>query len=112
MSKNGFIEYIKDVLEPFGPINVRLMFGGCGIYKDSLMIGLIAENELYFKADVKAAEYFRSYGSEPFVYQGKNKPVAMSYWKVLPEIIDDPEALAQWVELACDAAISAKKKKG
>jgi TfoX/Sxy family transcriptional regulator of competence genes len=31
---NEFIEYIKDILAPFGQITTRAMFGSYGIYKD------------------------------------------------------------------------------
>lgn len=55
---NEFIEYIKDILAPFGQITTRVMFGGYGIYKDRVIIGIIAESELYFKADSFTAKYF------------------------------------------------------
>ena len=111
MKKAEFAEYIKDMLEPFGPITIRAMFGGYGVYKNGLMIALIAENELYLKADTKTAEYFKAAGSEPFIYHGKkDKPVTMSYYKVLPDVMNDSDQLEKWLNLACDAAINAKKK--
>lgn len=105
----GFIEYIKDLLEPFGPITTRAMFGGYGIYKAGVIVGIVAENELYLKADAKVAEYFKSLGSEPFTYMANGKRVAMSYWKVLPEIIDQEELLGDWVDRSYKVAISKSK---
>jgi DNA transformation protein len=110
MTKNGFVEYVKDLLEPFAPVRVRAMFGGYGVYKDQYVIALIADNELYFKATPEVAEYFKSYGSEPFTYQGKTKPVAMSYWRVLPEIMDDQDELNKWFDLSVQSAVKSKKK--
>ncbi|MFV9872836.1 MAG: TfoX/Sxy family protein [Rickettsia slovaca] len=75
------------MLEPYGSVVVRVMFGGYGIYKGGVMIGIIKSNELYFKSDLSTYEYFQSFGSESFVYQSKGKLVTLSYWKVLPEII-------------------------
>ena len=57
------------------------------------MIGIIKSNELYFKLDLSAYEYFQSFGSESFVYQSKGKLVTLSYRKVLPEIMEDQELL-------------------
>ncbi len=110
MKKNEFVEYVKDVLSPFATITVRAMFGGYGVYTDK-MIGLIADNELYLKADMEAVVYFKACGSEPFTYQGKNKPVAMSYWKVLPEIMDEPEDLKKWFDLAVKSALKPQQSK-
>ncbi|MFV9916055.1 TfoX/Sxy family protein [Rickettsia sibirica] len=77
------------MLEPYGSVVVCVMFGGYGIYKSGVMIGIIKSNELYFKSDLSTYEYFQSFGSESFVYQSKGKLVTLSYWKVLPEIMED-----------------------
>ena len=111
MKKGEFVEYVKVMLHPFGEITSRTMFGGYGIYKNGLMIALIAQGELYFKADAKAAEYFKTEGSEPFVYYGKqDKPVTMSYYKILPDVMDDENELGKWVNLAYGAALQGKDK--
>ncbi len=34
MKSNEFIEYIKDILAPFGQITTRAMFGSYGIYTE------------------------------------------------------------------------------
>lgn len=106
-----FIEYIKDILEPFGPITTRAMFGGYGIYKGGVIFGLVAENELYFKADSESCQYFKSFGSEPFSYMSKGKVVAMSYWKVPPEVIDAEELLEKWINMAYDTATTKREGK-
>ena len=111
MSKNEFVDYVSDVLEEFGPIVIRSMFGGFGIYKEGAIFGLIAENELYFKADKETAIFFEKYGSTPFTYDNGKKLVQMSYWKVLPEIFDDLDMMKLWVNMAYDVAIKSKKHK-
>ena len=47
---NEFLEYIREMLEPFGISKIRAMFGGFGIYKNGIMFALIEDHELYFKA--------------------------------------------------------------
>ncbi|QWB87021.1 hypothetical protein JRD95_01086 [Rickettsia parkeri] len=111
MNQNAFTEYVKELLEPYGSVVVCVMFGGYGIYKGGVMIGIIKSNELYFKSDLSTYEYFQSFGSESFVYQSKGKLVTLSYWKMLPEIMEDQELLGKWFKLVLNAAINSQKKK-
>ncbi|MCE2991381.1 MAG: TfoX/Sxy family protein [Candidatus Jidaibacter sp.] len=106
-NSNNFLDYVKEVLEPFGPITTRAMFGGFGIYKNGVIFAMIADNELYFKADDEASKFFQTYGSEPFTYQGKSGLVRMSYWRVMPEVLEDAEMLKAWFNVGIKAA---KKK--
>jgi DNA transformation protein len=105
MSKE-FVEYIIEILEPFGNIKARKMFGGYGIYKNMLMFALIADNELYFKADSDTAKYFKSQDLEPFTYQAKGKLIALSYYKISPEIIEDGELLTKYFNMAYSSALN------
>ncbi len=108
--QNEFVSYTKDLLEQFGNIIVRPMFGSFGIYKDGLMFALIADNELYLKADENAIILFETYGSTPFTYENKGKLVRMSYMKVPPEVLEEQETIKKWMEMAYTAAMSTKKK--
>ena len=47
----GFVELLKDALSGLGPVSVRRMFGGAGVYADGVMFGLVADDTLYLKAD-------------------------------------------------------------
>jgi len=42
-----FVEYLHEVFERFGPIRIRKMFGGYGVYHGGLMFGLVADDTLY-----------------------------------------------------------------
>ncbi|MGV2333188.1 MAG UNVERIFIED_CONTAM: TfoX/Sxy family protein [Planctomycetaceae bacterium] len=101
--------FAQEILEPFGPLKIRAMFGGYGIYKDGIIFAIIGYNELYFKADKVLAEYFKSQGSEPFTYDMNGKTASMSYYKVLPEILEDPDLLKEWFELSYQVATKSKK---
>jgi DNA transformation protein len=102
---------ITRLLMPLGPVRARAMFGGHGIFLDDLMFALIAWDRLYFKVDEETRARFADAGGEPFVYQGKHKPVEMSYWALPKESLDDPDALIEWAGLALRAAHRARKKK-
>ena len=80
------------------------MFGGYGLYLDGLMFGLIANDVLYFKVDDQNRQSYIDAGSGPFTYEGKSRPVEMSYYRVPDELMDDPGRIAEWAELAHQAA--------
>ena len=97
-------EYIKELFAAFGPVSVRRMFGGAGIFADGLMIGLISGDEIYLKADQQTAPSFEAEGLKPFSYGAKRKRVVMSYWRMPERLFDDPDELAQWARAALGAA--------
>lgn len=108
-------EYIKELFAVFGPVSVRRMFGGAGIFADGLMIGLISDAEIYLKADEQTARDFEAEGLKPFTYGSKRKRVVMSYWRMPERLFDDPDELAQWARAALGAArrsgVHAKKRR-
>ena len=115
MHGTEFVKYIEEILEPFGPIKIRPMFGGYGIYKLDIIFAVIVHNELYFKADPNTAEYFKSEGSEVLTFDSKGKTISMQYYKVLDEVLENKALLEKWFNLAykssIDANLRAKRKK-
>lgn len=107
-----FVEYLKEVLEPFGEIRARKMFGGHGIYRDDLMFGLVADDVLYLKADEQSADLFRRDGLAQFEYVKNGKPMHMSYYMAPESIFDDPDEATHWATVAFDAALRSKNRKG
>lgn len=97
--------FIHDLFAPFGEVRTRRMFGGLGIYRGGVMFALVARGEFYLKADAETAGRFREAGSEPFVYEQRGKPVAMSYWRCPIPALDDPDELQRWARLAYEAAL-------
>lgn len=92
--------HLIEVLRPFGSITMRAMFGGYGIYKDGVIIGVIAHNTLYLKTPLEKEPYYQSLGAEPFIYEGKNRPVKMSYWTIPANVMQDNDLLKEWVNTA------------
>jgi DNA transformation protein len=106
---NEFIELLKEVFEEFGPIEARSMFGGYGIYHDSVMFALVADNTLYLKANDSTKSHFESRDLPQFEYERKDKTVKMSYYLAPDEIFDDREEAAIWASYAYEAALGKKK---
>ena len=44
-------EFINDLFAPFGPVTVRRMFGGAGIYREGLMFALVFDGAIFLKVD-------------------------------------------------------------
>ena len=91
---SGDRDWLRDLFAPFGPVALRRMFGGLGIYRDGLMFGLVVDGEIYLKADAETAPLFREAGSQPFRYQKGDRIVETSYHSLPEEALDDPDALA------------------
>ncbi len=91
--KNSFVDYITDLLSPFGSIKAKSMFGGYGVYCNGVMFAIIADNELYFKTDKLLSKDFESQDSYPFTYKARGKTIALSYYQVPIDMIEDEEKL-------------------
>ena len=99
MNKSDFIDYVvQDLLSGLRGVSARSMFGGWGIYKDGVIFAIIVDDQLYFKVDDSNKSEYEKRGSRPFTYELRGKPVAMSYWEVPAEIIDDRDAVKRWAE--------------
>jgi len=103
-TSDTFVSYLIDQLAPFGAVSPRRMFGGCGLFRDGLMIALIADETLYLKADAACRTDFEAAGAIPFTYLRAGKRVALSYLSVPAEVLDDRDALSSWAEAAFAAA--------
>ena len=107
----SFVDRVCGLLMPLGPVQARAMFGGWGIYLDDLMFGLVAWDRLFFKVDEESKARFADVGSTAFTYEGKSKPVEMSYWEAPEGSLDSTDALLPWAELGLAAARRAQAKK-
>ncbi len=97
-------ETIRDVFSGFGPVRLRRMFGGQGIFRDGLMFALEADGTLYLKADEADAPTFRAAGCTRFSYRKGDRDVAMGYWSAPLAALEDPEIMAQWAQAAYSCA--------
>ena len=104
-------EYIRELFAAFGPVVVKRMFGGAGIYADGTMVALVIDGVIYLKADEQTVPAFEREGLAPFAYNAKQKRVVTSYWRMPERLYDNPEELAQWSQDALAVALRAAAKK-
>lgn len=102
---------LRDLFSSFGPVNVRRMFGGQGVFADGMMFALVASGVVYLKADDLTVPRFVQEGSEPFTYTAKSKHVSLSYWRLPERLYDEPESFAEFARGAFQAAQRAARKK-
>ncbi|HZW46299.1 MAG TPA: TfoX/Sxy family protein [Microvirga sp.] len=102
-------EAIREIFQAFGPVGIRRMFGGQGIYRDGVMFALEDEGELYLKVDDESVGHLRDLGSRPFSYQTKDgRTTILSFWRMPESALDDPEEAADLARRALNAALRAK----
>ena len=106
-----FIDYLMELLAPFGNVRARRMFGGYGIFKDELMFGLVADETLYLKADDENKANFEARGLERFVYYKKGKPMQLSYYEAPQCALENSTDMLSWAENAYTAAIRSSTEK-
>jgi DNA transformation protein and related proteins len=111
----GFLEFLRDQFLGVGPIAVKRMFGGAGVYADGIMFALVADDTLYLKADDISRQDFEAEGMEAFGYATKDgRTTIMSYWRAPERLFDEPDEMQIWARKAIAVArrtATAKQKK-
>jgi DNA transformation protein and related proteins len=104
-------DHLHDLFSSFGPVTIKKMFGGKGIYADGLIIALeLSIGELFLKADDQSSTEFSAAGCSQWVYEGHGKNVAMPYWSVPESAFDDSDEMALWARKALEASRRAAAK--
>ena len=103
-------EYITELFAGFGPVTVRRMFSGAGVFADGLMIAMVVDGVIFLKADETLAPQFEREGLSPFSYKTKEgRRTLMSYWRMPERLYDDPDELAAWARQSMAARNAAAR---
>ncbi len=106
----GFRSYVLEQLgRVLSNVRSRSMFGGVGIYSGDLFFALIDDDTLYFKVDDSTRPEFERRKMDPFRPYGPDGEV-MQYYCVPGEVLEDAEALDDWVQRAIAVAQRAKRR--
>jgi DNA transformation protein len=99
-------EALVELFAEFGPVSVRRMFGGAGLFVDGLMIGLVSDGVIYLKADSETIPAFEGEGLSQFSYATRDGTrMLTSYWRMPDRLYDDTEELARWARTAHAVAL-------
>jgi DNA transformation protein len=105
----GYRDFVVEQLERIAPVTAKSMFGGVGLYAQSLFFALIAEDRLYFKVDDTTRSDFERLGMRPFRPFGEEN--AMGYYEVPADVLEDMAQLGPWMRKAIDVAAKATQGK-
>ena len=101
-----------DRMQIIGPATAKRMFGGHGIFLDGLMFALIADNELYLKADKQSTHFFEAEDLPRFSYTKSNgKEYKMSYHLAPEAFFEEADETRLWATRAFEAALRSARKK-
>src|SRR5436853_5788867 len=105
-------ESLRELFAEFGPVDVRRMFGGAGVFVGDRMFALVSREVIYLKADAETIPAFEQEGLAPFSYATRNgEQKVTSYWRIPDRLYDDPEELARWARSAHAVALRAAARK-
>lgn len=107
--RSEFLDFVIGQMAVLGVITARAMFGGHGLYCNGLFIAIIANEQLYFKADAQSQPRFEASGLKRFQYQARGKTVQLMYFEAPTEVYDDAHAMTDWGQLALAAAVRARR---
>ena len=105
-------EHVRDLFATVGPVHVRRMFGGAGVYLDDACFALVVDGTILMRGDAVLGADYAAAGSEQWVYDGgKRGPVAMPYWRLPEAAADDPDEAAAWARRSLVPAEKAAAEK-
>jgi DNA transformation protein and related proteins len=108
----GFLAFLEEQLNGLGPVSIRRMFSGAGIFADGIMFALVSNDTLYFKADETTRAGFEDEGMEAFTYATKGgRHTLISYWRAPERLFDEPDEMLTWAHRALATAKRAVAKK-
>lgn len=107
-------EDIAELFASYGPVSVKRMFSGFGLYAEDVCFALFLRGELFFKADASTIPRFEAEGAKPFSYsQTKSGKVVVvnSFWRLPVRLYDDGDELADWARAAVRVAHALQARK-
>ncbi|HYD45875.1 MAG TPA: TfoX/Sxy family protein [Phenylobacterium sp.] len=113
---SGFSAFVEELLAGLGPITIKRMFGGAGVYAGPVIFGLIIDEVLYLKTDEALRAELQAAGSEPWVYvmprgPRAGQPASMGYWRMPESALDDPDEAVAWARRALAVGEVAARRK-
>lgn len=106
-------EWIEELFSVFGPVRLRRMFSGHGVYAGDFCIALmLGAGSLCLRCDAKTRQAYEALGARPFTYEKQGKLITVGAWWVMPDsLLDEPDELARWARVSLDIARALPPKK-
>lgn len=92
--KNPFIALVLDALCDVPDLTWRAMFGGYGLYSQSIFFAIVWDKQLFFRVDRTTEKKYIRKGSQPFVFSDTQK--VFSYYQVPEDVFSSRKLVAKW----------------
>jgi DNA transformation protein len=103
-----FVLHCQELLAPTGPVRVRRMFGGHGLYVSERFVAILLNDTLYLKADAQSQPEFEAAGCAPFTYTtAAGQRTVLAFRQAPDEAMESPAQMLPWARLALGAALRA-----
>jgi DNA transformation protein and related proteins len=113
VASDSFAEFLREQLAALGPVTMRRMFGKTGLFCDGLMLGMVADNTLYFRVDDdNRAAFTEAEAFPPLTYEKRGATIDLSFWRAPERLFDEPDELVAWARAALAAARRVAAKRG
>jgi len=101
-----FGDWVREHFAALGPIEIKRMFGGAGVYANGLIFALLDDGVVWLKADETNAPPLVEAGARQFTFATKDgQALAMAYWSLPESAMDDPDEAVAWARGSIDAAL-------
>jgi len=109
----GLVEWVTEAPEPLGAVTMRKMMGGATLYLDGSIFAIVADDELWIKADAESNAIWDEAGhTDRFtVVFATGMTDTMNYRRAPTDVYDDADAMREWAALGIAAGLRAPKKK-
>jgi len=108
----SYAEFLREQLAPLGAIGLRRMFGKTGVFCDGAMLGIVADDVLYFRVDDGNRDAFAEAKAHPPLNYAKGGAlIDLAFWRAPDRLLDEPDEFLVWARAALAAArrVAAKR---
>ncbi len=94
-----------------GEVLAKRLFGGYGLSIDGNTFAIIADGQLFLKADAQTAETFEAAGCAILSYEAAGETRYLNYYLPPERALESAAAMQPWAELAWAAALRAAERR-
>lgn len=107
-----FEEWVREHFAALGPLEIKQMFGGAGVYRHGTIFAMLDDGMVWLKGDETNISALEAAGSRQFTYPGKGGVMmSLGYWSLPDSATDDPDEAVEWARGAIDVALRKAAKK-
>ncbi len=108
-----FHEFVHELFAGLGPVTIRRMFGGAGVFQEGVMFALLADDQIFLKADVALRADLMAEGAAPFLWTrpSDGRVTDLGYVGLPSAALDDPDEACEWARRAQAVAFAARVAK-